>query len=984
MTMTKQDDVKEEIRKLVDNYNKLVEKNEINKYNEEMTKKDFILPLFEALGWNVYNRHERNDHVSAEERISKGRVDYSFRINEIPKFFLEAKALKVDLDNPKFIEQAINYAWLKGCAWAILTDFESIKIFNAEWKCVNPLQNHLKTIPCQQFIDRFDELWLLSKESFEQGLLDKEAEKWGKKSKKTSVDKQLLTDFTNFREALTKNIKKNQEISTEDLDECVQRILDRLIFIRVCEDREIEVPVLQPRIREFEQHKINESFSQILSRIFREFDLKYNSNLFREHESEKLKIDDDVILKIIASLHVSQDSTYSYDFSAIDADVLGTIYEQYLGHILKGGKVKESHAHRKEQGIYYTPTYIVDYIVKNTIHEHTSHKRFDDVLNTKILDPACGSGSFLIKAFSELCSIIKERMKKGEKSKTVVSFRNYNGRLTIAQKIYILTSCIHGIDLDKQAVEISQLNLLLKILDGESKATLSNVSDFKKLLPMLDKNIRRGNSLIDDQIAGEDAFNWHEKFKDIMNQDGFDVIIGNPPYVRIQTLDEKSVKFFNQHYKSATKNYDIYALFVEKGLLHLKHDGVLGFILPSKFMNADYGEGLRNVISQNKSLHQVVDFKDFQIFDGATTYTCLLFLKKIKNKTFDYFELSNDEKLSKTKKLSPDIFKESKQEQPLENMTWNFVSDDSKNIMRKLNDVKLKLGDISDNIFQGLITGADKLYFVYYVEEKGKYVKVKNKFDNKEYLVEKEILKKLLKGKEIRKWKIDWQKIYIIYPYIVKNKEARLIQLDELKKNYPKTFEYFQTYEKELKAREHGKLKEKKNWHQFGRLQNIEKFEQAKIMTQVLASRNSFTFDEKGEYYFVGGGNAGGCGMVLKEQYKKDYFMLLGLLNSRLLEFYIKKISTPFRGGFYSYGKRFIEILPIVIPNQNDKTTLSNLAKKQLERSKRLFEIGDKKTDERSRIETEIKKTDAEIDELVYKIYGLTKEEIRIVEESLK
>ncbi len=140
--------IKQEIRKLVEKYNKVVEEKRVGKYNEEMTKKDFILPLFRALGWNT----EDSNEVTAEEKISKKRVDYGFRINGIPKFFLEAKALKEDLDNPKFIEQAINYAWHKGCTWAVLTDFESVKIFNAEWKTSNPLQSHLKTIPYQEFL----------------------------------------------------------------------------------------------------------------------------------------------------------------------------------------------------------------------------------------------------------------------------------------------------------------------------------------------------------------------------------------------------------------------------------------------------------------------------------------------------------------------------------------------------------------------------------------------------------------------------------------------------------------------------------------------------------------------------------------------------------------------------------------------------------------------------------------------------------------
>jgi hypothetical protein len=190
----------EKIKVLVEKHAELEKEGRIGKYNEEMTKKDFILPLFDALGWNTVDSRE----VSAEERVSKQRVDYGFRINGIPKFFLEAKSLKEDLDNRKFIDQAINYAWLKGCTWAVLTSFVNVVVFNAELKTEHPWQSQLKRIHCRDFLEHFDELWLLSRESFEQGLIDKEAEKWGKKTKKSSVDKQLLTDFTRFRELLSK------------------------------------------------------------------------------------------------------------------------------------------------------------------------------------------------------------------------------------------------------------------------------------------------------------------------------------------------------------------------------------------------------------------------------------------------------------------------------------------------------------------------------------------------------------------------------------------------------------------------------------------------------------------------------------------------------------------------------------------------------------------------------------------------------------
>lgn len=321
-----------------------------------------------------YNNPNKTDSVSAEERISKKRVDYGFKINGIPKFFLEAKAIPVDLNKTKFAEQAINYSWHKGCTWAVLTDFEGIKVFNAEWKSKTVRDNLFLNLIWSDYLDRFDTLWLLSKESFEKGLLDKEAELFGKKSKKIPVDKQLLADFTRFREMLSKDITKlNQDkgLTEEELDESVQRILDRLIFIRNCEDRELEARELMPALREWESVGKKGQLLKQLRAVFNYFNDQYNSKLFQEHLCDTLDISDIVLNEVVNGLYQTKDKAVYYDFSAIEADVLGNIYEQYLGHILrktaKRAKVTESHARRKEQGIYYTPSYIVDYIVRNTL-----------------------------------------------------------------------------------------------------------------------------------------------------------------------------------------------------------------------------------------------------------------------------------------------------------------------------------------------------------------------------------------------------------------------------------------------------------------------------------------------------------------------------------------------------------------------------------------------------------------------------------------
>ena len=868
VTMMDIETIKQEIEKLISKYNKVIEEKRFSKYNEEMTKKDFVLPLFRALGWNT----EDSNEVTAEEKISKKRVDYGFRINGISKFFLEAKSLKGDLDKPEFIEQAINYAWLKRCTWAVLTDFESVKIFNAEWKTSSPLQSHLKTIPCQEFLDRFNELWLLSKESFEQGLIDKEAEKWGKKTKKISVDKQLLADFTRFRELLSKNITKlnqNKNLTEEDLDEAVQRILDRLIFIRNCEDGELEAYTLISSFREWESSGRGQLIKR-LREVFAYFDKQYNSKIFTNHLCDNLDIDNEVLHEIIEGLYYTKDKSVSYDFSAIEADVLGNIYEQYLGHILKKSekrvKLTENHAHRKEQGIYYTPTYIVDYIVRNTLGELLKDRKVN-AEEIRVLDPACGSGSFLIKAFD----VLNEYYAKHDKDylQTQIDFKT---GLPFTTKVKILQNNIFGVDLDKQAVEIAQLNLLLKIAEKGRR------------LPLLQQNIKCGNSLIDDSaIAGDKAFKWEEQFKDIMDEGGFDVVIGNPPYINNRNLLEKEKVFFEEKYQTAYQQYDIYVLFYELGIKLLKDGGYLGFITPNKFAITKYGIPLRKLFL-NYRIVKIVDVSQLGIFSEASTYPYIVILQKLKADN------------NKIELRFPS--------------TFNF---------NQMEEIK---------IAQKKLNGEEPFTFTSNIKDISIFDKIQGE-----------------KSIDIYRAKPTTKNIGSGQAIAVTNREIGKYRLINSDKKIPK----------------------ENSW-----LIKIPAILMKKICFVPTATiLNHSNIIPVNTVY-----------VIHSKTPSIHLNYLLAILNSRLIGYYTRRKygTTAMRGGFIELRTFEIEDIPIKQIPESQQQPIIKLVDKMLSLNKRLNEIGDKKTDERARIEEEIKKTDAEIDELVYKIYDITEDEKKIIE----
>ncbi len=610
--MVDKKEAKQKIADLVEKYKKVKDAGKINKYSEADTKTKFIEPFFEALGWDF---RSVDDEVSKEESISKGRVDYGFRINGIPKLFVEAKKLKANLEDTKFAKQATNYAWHKATTWAVLTDFEGLKIFNAEVK--NVRESLFINLRWDEYLDNLDKLWLLSKESIVEGKLDEAAETFGKKAKKTPIDKQLLNDFTTWRELLSKDYLKNNQdkhFTGEDLDEVVQRMLNRLIFIRKAEDSGLEESKLKEALR-VEKEGNNWLYKEVQG-IFRYFDDKYDSNLFAYHECDQAAISNDVLEQVLKGLYKTKDNTISYDFSAIDADILGNIYEQYLGHLLrktpKRAKLKEKHSKRKKHGIYYTPTYIVDYIVKNTLGELLKGKKTNPE-EIKVLDPACGSGSFLLKAFDYLDKNYKEKG-KGKQAEL-------DSAGIVSRRTKILKNNIYGVDLDPRAVEIAQLNLLLKAAEQRHR------------LPELNEKIKEGNSLIDDsEVAGDKAFKWDEEFEDVMDEGGFDVVIGNPPYVRTHELEENHKDYFEEKYESAVGQYDLYVLFYEKGINLLKEGGKLGFITSNKFIISKYGEKLRKLILDTCVIEKVIDVSNVQVFKDASTYPYIFILRKENDK----------------------------------------------------------------------------------------------------------------------------------------------------------------------------------------------------------------------------------------------------------------------------------------------------------------------------------------------------------------
>lgn len=656
--MSKQQSL-EKIKKIVDRYKSLSEADK-NRYNEQQTKDHFIRPLFEALGWDF--EHD----VWPETDVSGKRVDYALKIGDVTKFFIEAKAISINLDEERWAEQAINYSWHKSVPWVILTDFEAIKIYNTEWDEPNVQSCQFFEIPYTEYLTS-DKLWWLSKEAFTKGILDKQADQVGRRPK-TIIDKQLANDLIRWRDLLYKNLcGYNPRIDKSSIAVYVQKILDRLIFIRTLEDRKIEDVTLQPLARAWQEKKgikANELLSA-LNKVFRRIDSGYDSGLFEkgacDQLGEKIDADDNDFVEIIEDLYKTKKGV-RYNFADIPADIFGSIYEQYLGHIQEEDEQENKKSKRKSQGIYYTPRWIVDYIVKNTLGEVFKNKTEEQIKKIKILDPACGSGSFLITAYQTLIDYWQSREKdifigQGDKlAQLEQAFKKRNNNLiSPEQKQRILLNNIYGVDLDDEAIELARLNLLLKMVGRRIK------------LPSLSHNIEIGNSLIGDPKITNKAFNWQKRFPDVFKQGGFDIIIGNPPW---GANIDKEAEYFGKKYPNSTKSHkDIYKIFIDKSLELLRDHGYLGFIVPNTFLYQPRYQDIKDIVDQYE--YHAVNLGE-KIFIGVQLPSCILILKKKKHDKKIIVDLTHEKReLLENAVMSIDLKNEGHEKRKRDNITKN-------------------------------------------------------------------------------------------------------------------------------------------------------------------------------------------------------------------------------------------------------------------------------------------------------------------------
>ncbi|ALO17374.1 Type IIS restriction enzyme Eco57I [Salinivirga cyanobacteriivorans] len=1026
----------------------------IRNSKEEQFQEGFLRELFVSVfGYTLNPQPNFNLTTELKNIANSKKADGAILRNAEALAVIELKGTDTtDLDSIE--AQAFGYKnHHPKCVYVITSNFEKLRFY---------IQNAVDHIDFDLFNltrEQFSLMWLcLAKDSLLNDLPLKIKE--SSVLQEENITKKLYADYSKFREDIYNNlVKNNPETDKLLLFKKTQKLLDRFLFIFFAEDRLLLPPnSISEIVKQWDTLKDLDAYVPLYERFKmyfgylntgykgKKYDIyAYNGGLFAPDELlDSISVDDDILHE-----HTRKLSQYDYE-TDVDVNILGHIFEHSLGEIenvqaeIKGETVDAQKTRRKKDGIFYTPKYITKYIVENTVGKLCEEKRaeleivdeeyakgrknrkketiktLDDkltayrnwLLSLTILDPACGSGAFLNQALDFL---ITEHRKIDD-----LRAQLFGGGIVFSDiTTDILEKNIYGVDLNEESVEIAKLSLWLRTAQKGRK------------LNKLNNNIKCGNSLIDDpEVAGEKAFNWQNEFPEIFKNGGFDVVIGNPPYVRVQGLKEHYFDhtiFYEKQYLSATGNYDIYSLFMEKSFSLINSSGIVSFILPHKFLISDFGSGIRSFFINNSAVDEIIHFGAELVFQDATTYTCIINLTKSK-KEFLKFKNINP------KQLFDLIPFETISYQELTSDQWFLSNIQDKSILDKIQKQPLKLNDVFNRFVQGIITGKDAVFCVNGLLKSDSLV-VKDE-NGTCHELELEILKPHLRGEDISKYKNLENKEWLVFPYDLINGKAELLKPDVLKNSFPNTFKYLSVYEDILRERENGKF-DNELWYQYSRNQAISVLEQPKIITPEVCFGGSMTFDNCNFYH-----NSKCHTLLLKPESKFDYLSILPLLNSSIFWFYLSNTGNVLRGGYIGVKRKVLEPFGVPNPEVIDTDRLKdyslsiisnnkhfqeienqfikylasifhgiNISKKlnnwyklsfaefilELKKSiKNLNDIKLSKSDEMEWMElfetkkaevqtinSAIDKTDKEINQMVYELYGLTAEEIKIVEESI-
>ena len=981
-------------------------------YNETQARTEFISPLLAAFGWDVGNSKghqlalreviEEPTVEVGEERGSK-RPDYELRLARQRKLFVEAKKPSIRIDNdPTPAFQIRRYGFSASLPISILTNFRHLAIYDCgtaphETDAANVCRKLL--VACDEFDARFDDLWpLLSRGSVYSGEFDRRFEVAATRGGAEQFDDLFLQQVRGWRESLAADIHRNtQGLTSGELTYAVQLFLSRIIFLRICEDRDIE------RYETLRELDGNATFDALMDQL-RRADEFYDSGLFRLIDDTQLgvRISDATLGTIIGELYYPASP---YTFAVVEPEVLGEIYEHFLGDVIEiaggGVEIVNKPEVRESGGVVPTPRYIADVIAERTLRPHLEGKSPTELDGFTVADICCGSGALLLAAYEILLDHYLKWYLDNDRDAHAGHFI-YEGvaeqwYLTFGERRRILVAHIRGVDIDPNSVEITQFSLLLKLIEGETADALHQFVERTRsaALPALDAAIRCGNSLIslpEWRIAAGDApddeqinpFDWEAEYPDEMGRGGFDAVIGNPPYIRIQNMARYSpdeVEFFRRPdspYSTAElDNFDKYFLFIERSIELANEAGRVGMIVPQKFMTIQSGRALRRLVSGGRLLDEIVHFGTKQVFGAnASNYTCILVMDR---STCDTVRIERPERLESWRYGEPSSV-DLVSANDLDEEPWRFANAETSAVFDRIKTAfPNELGALAD-IFVGVQTSADKIFIFEAIGETATTRTLR--WDDRDWEIERAILRPSLRKVPLRSFQRPEANSWIIFPYeIARDAEgqerAHLIQPRNMAKQFPGCWAYLNARRTELEARNIvGGAAAERQWYQYGRSQSLTRFDGEKIILPVLSLGPSYAYDDR-NIIVTGGGN--GPYYLIRSRPGADVsnHYLLAVLNHQLTEAFVRTNTSAFLGGYYSHGRQFIETLPIPVPDGETRAEIEGLVVQLMGRLDALHSA--RIPQQRAQLNRSVGDLRQRIERIVNRAFGLSEDELAIV-----
>jgi adenine-specific DNA-methyltransferase len=962
-------------------------------YSESELRTDFLDKLLTLLGWDVAHETQKDpfrQEVKVERNVrdgrSKRRADYAIYL--APNFrdvrlYVEAKKPSADISSPANYFQATRYGWNSQTPLVVLSNFAALHILDCRYKpSLDPSpETALEKWHYSEYADpeRFKRLYyLLSREAVADRSLERYVEDLPKRKGRAAqqllfrvgeqrIDEAFLEELDQHRKDLAVSLKRtNQSLDGEALTEATQKILDRLVFIRFLEDKGIEPdPIV-------EQFGVDSSAWADFLAASRRLNGIYNGIVFKDHavlDSPSFKVDPTIFADICLAL---SSNASPYDFNTIPIHILGSIYERFLGKVIvtngKKAEVQEKPEVRRANGVYYTPEYVVRYIVEKTVGHLVDGKSPAQVAGMRFVDIACGSGSFLLGVYDYLIRYhtawYNANPKKANKG-DIIKHDDGSLHVSLGKKRTILLNNIFGVDLDHQAVEVAQLSLYLKLLEEESAVTAHayQLSFHETLLPSLGNNIQNGNSLVSTDILAGDLFSdeeqrlcplsFAEAFPDANKDGGFDAVVGNPPYIRMEAF--KSLKeYLASHYHVHEERADIYSYMLERALQLLKPGGILGMIVSNKFMKAKYGKPLRELFAEKADLTDYVDLAGANVFQGATVRTVVLVAGRSEGQRarhVRYVPVPSKDEITRLAAGTLSL-------QELQGKTgtelaarsfasegWRIVDQGGSELLERLaKDFQPLAAVLGVEPLFGLKTGLNKAFII---DEA-----TKDEITRKDK-ASRAVIKPILKGRDIRRYAIRWGQQYVIYLHPQKNIA-----------DYPAIKAHLTRFRSQLAARASSQ-----EWYELqqpavGLLAvNL----QPKIIYPIMADECRFSLDTSG--YLIND-----KAFVLPTA----DVAVLAILNSRLVWYYFSAVCAALEGEnakFVEFRAQFVRLLPMpdLSANAEQATQLRHLGDQMLDICGKLETAHTERQREYlTRRRTEV---DGQIDDIVNGLYRLTPSE---------